>query len=69
MKGKELFMKGMFFFEKRATIHITCEDGRFYNGLILEISEKLLILQDKVLGETPVFFSEIKNLERFKENE
>ena len=55
-----------FFFKKRVTIHIDTFGDSFYNGLIIEMHEKFLVINDRVVGETPVLFSEIKILERFK---
>ena len=51
-------------FSLKKRIHISC-DGRFYNGTILEVySEKkfLLFLDDKI-GEVPIMFDEILNIE------
>ena len=63
MKGK-----AQFFLEKSITVHISCSNGRFYNGLIIEIvGEEFLIINDRLYGETPVYFLEIKGIERFTE--
>jgi len=63
-----MIQKAIFFFERKITIHVSCEKGNFYNGLIIEIhGEEYLLINDRVLGETPVYFSEITTLERFKE--
>ena len=58
-----------YFFEKQKLIHIGCVDGRFYNGTILEINfdKKLIVFIDDVLGEIPILFEEIRNVEPFKE--
>lgn len=58
--------KAKFFFDKKVTIHVDTNSGRFYNGLIIEIHENFILVNDRMLGETPVYFSEIKNLERFR---
>lgn len=59
--------KARFFSEKAITVHISCKDGRFYNGLIIEIvGDDFLIINDRMNGETPVYFSEIKIIERFR---
>ncbi len=63
-----MIKKANFFFEKRITIHVNCNNGTFYNGLIIEIhGEEYILIDDRMLGETPVYFSEINSLERFKE--
>ena len=69
MIGNEMFMKANFFFERKITIHISCNDKRFYNGLIIELHQEFILINNRVLGETPVYFSEINSVERFKEND
>ena len=59
--------KAKFFFDRKIKIHITTYNGSWYNGLILELSNKHLILNDRIVGETFVLFSDIKTLEKFKE--
>jgi len=57
-----------FFFEKKIVVHIGCIGGQFYNGLITEIvGSDFLVINDRMLGETPVYFSQIKMIERFVE--
>ena len=34
-------------------------DKNFYNGLILEVHESFLVINDRMLGESPIAFSEI----------
>lgn len=60
-----------FFFEEKLKVHIDCFSGRFYNGGIIEINSKkcFIILNDRVIGETPIMFEEIKNIEKMKEEE
>ena len=69
MESKETEMQGkaQFFFKDKITVHITCNSKRFYNGLIVEISDKFLIINDRRLGETPLFFTEIIGIERYQE--
>jgi len=66
MEMDELMDMLDFFFKKQVTIHIDTFGDSFYNGLIIEMHEKFLVINDRVVGETPVLFSEIKILERFK---
>lgn len=56
-----------FLFEKKDTAHIDTLDSDFYNGLIIELHSSFLVINDRVLGETPVAFSEIKSIEKFRE--
>jgi len=66
----EMIGKVKFYMDKRIAVHIMCADGKFYNGFVLEIvGEDFLVLVDRVLGETPVYFSQIKSVERFLEKE
>ena len=65
----EKLLKTTFYFEKQIAIHIETSNDKFYNGLIINISKEMIILNDRVLGEIPIPFSEIKVLERFMSKE
>lgn len=58
-----------FYFNEKFTVHIDCYNSRFYNGEIIEINSKkgFLILKDRVLGEMPIMFEEIQNIEPMRE--
>jgi|TARA_R100000750_G_scaffold62840_1_gene58457 hypothetical protein len=61
--------KAKFFFDRKIIIHITTHKDSWYNGLILEISNNHLILNDKVHGESFILFEEIKTIDKYKEKE
>ena len=70
MEGNEMIQKAAYFLEHNIEVHVSNSDGRFYNGYIVKIHEdSYLILDDKVYGETPIFFSGIISIERFREKE
>lgn len=52
-------------------IHINCNNKRFYNGYILDISysKNILIFIDDKSGEVPILFEEINFIELFREEE
>lgn len=58
------------FLEQNKDVHISC-DGRFYNGKILEVNKEkeFLILIDFKLGEVPILFEEILNIEPYTKEE
>lgn len=58
-----------FYFTKKIKVHIDCYSGRYYNGEIIEINstKKFIIIKDRVLGELPIMFEEIQNIEKMKE--
>ena len=58
-----------FFYENNLKVHIDCYTGRYYNGGIMEINQEkgFIILRDRVLGETPIMFEEIQNIEKMKD--
>ena len=58
-----------FYFDNKKKIHVTCNNFRFYNGVIQEINsnKKLIILLDDKLGEIPILFNEIEQIEPFME--
>lgn len=67
MKGNEKILE--YYCKDKKSIHIACNDRRFYNGVILEIDleKKLLVFIDDKLGEIPILFEEIKFVEPFRE--
>jgi len=67
MNENEMNEMVKFLFEKKITTHIDTKDKGFYNGLIIELHETFLVLNDRVLGLTPIAFSEIDNIEKFRE--
>lgn len=59
----------LFLFKKKITAHVDIKDKQFYNGLIIELHETFLVINDRMIGETPVAFSEINNIEKFRGGE
>ena len=57
------------FFENKINVHIDTFDNRFYNGIILELGSDFLLIFERVLGKTFILFSEIRNIEPYKERE
>jgi hypothetical protein len=55
------------FFENKINVHIDTFDNRFYNGIILELGSDFLLIFERVLGKTFILFSEIRNIEPYKE--
>ena len=66
---KEINEMVNFLFENKLTCHIDTKDKEFYNGLIIELHETFLVLNDRVLGTTPLSFSAIETIEKFREKE
>ena len=58
------------FLDKKTVVHISKENGGFFNGIILEIGSDFFFLEDKKEGSQLVFFRElVKPIEEFKEVE
>ncbi len=53
-----------YFKERKLSVHIEKNNGRFYNGIILEFRGDMLILDDEKLGAIPIYLIEIKFLEK-----
>jgi hypothetical protein len=66
MEMNEINDVAKFLFENKITCHIDTKDGDFYNGLIIEFNETFIVINDRVLGETPMAFSEIRIIEKFR---
>lgn len=70
MKLNELTKaKVKYFFDNKIKVHIFRTNGFFHNGLILEYVEDYLIIDDKRNGSTPIYFIEIKEIEKMEEKE
>jgi hypothetical protein len=71
MKRNEIIILGKklrFYRDENTLIHIRCNNGRFYNGYILDLNldKSLLVLKEVKIGEVPILFEEILVLEPFK---
>ena len=67
MEGNETKDMANFLFSKKITTHVDTKDNSFYNGIIIELHETFIVLNDRIVGETPIAFSEIKKIERYRE--
>lgn len=61
--------KALIFQERKTKVHISKTDGRFHNGLILEVGSNFFIILDKqTTTKQFILFSELKKpIEVFKE--
>jgi len=69
MKVNEINDVTNFLFENKLHAHIDTKDGGYFNGLIFEVNENFVVIHDRVLGVTPISFSEIKSVEKFRSKE
>lgn len=51
-----------FFYNEGTLVHIKT-DSKFYNGLILNLNDKFLTLEDEKLGKIIIYFIEIISIE------
>lgn len=58
-----------FLFANQIKCHVDTKDKGFYNGLILELHETFLVINDRMIGKMPIAFSEIDVIERFRGKE
>lgn len=47
-------------------IHLDLKNGTFYNGTIISLGADYMEFHDRKVGEVPIFFSEIKNVELYR---
>lgn len=61
-KGSNNYRKLLYYFENKIKIHFKDLDNIFYNGLIIDLSEKKLtmVLQERVKGSIPILLENIK---------
>lgn len=64
-------VRALIFHERRSIVHISKTDGRFYNGIIMEVGSNWFILRDRLTGnEIMILFNELKKpIEIFREVE
>ncbi len=66
----EIIQKKLKYFKSNnISIHISKNNGWFHNGKILEIQGDLIILDDEKSGATPIYFLEIKEVEKRREKD
>lgn len=61
--------KTQFYFERNLMVHVKVNSGSFYNGFIVEISSDFFMINDRRLGHMPVFFMEVKDIEKYEVRE
>lgn len=65
---KELMKKKIeFFYTKGLAVHVKKKNGFIYNGNILEFALDLIILEDDKVGAMPIYFEEIFEVEKRRE--
>jgi hypothetical protein len=67
MINDKVLEKVRFYFKNKTIVHIEKINGQWFNGIILEHSNKHLILYDKIVREVFIYFEEITKIEPFKE--
>jgi len=69
MTGQDMKQKLEFYFKLQKKIHIACDGGIFYNGLIIDLNSNkdFIIFTDAKLGDVPIMFEEINRIEPFRE--
>ena len=67
MTGRKEQLLEIYFLDKRF-INISCANGRFYNGTIIELNteKQLLVIEDKVIGPVPILFEEVDVIEPYR---
>jgi len=58
-----------FYFSSEIKTHLSLRNGKFYNGTIHEVTphKEIIIFIDDKLGNLPIFFEEIEDVEPFRE--
>jgi len=54
------FKRLEYFFERKVKVHISKKDGISFNGLIVELSDKFFVIEDRLNGKQFVMFSELE---------
>jgi len=67
MEINEIVEMIKFLFDNKLFAHIDTKDKAYFNGEIKEIKETFIVLNDRYWGMTPVSYSNIKTIEKFRE--
>jgi len=59
--------KANYFYKNNLPVHVIKKNKEWLNGTITEISADFFILKENKEGEVPVFYLEIFDIEKFKE--
>jgi len=69
--GQEVYRKLGFFFENKKLVHFKDVHGIFYNGRIIDLSEKklTLVIDERMRGIIPILLEHINDnsIEEYKE--
>lgn len=57
--------KAKYFLEKKSPVHCRLKTGTFYNGEITYVGHDFIMIKDRKIGDTPVFYIEINRIEPF----
>jgi len=57
----------IFYMGEKKSIHMTLKNKRFYNGTITEVRDKIIILNDRMMGLIPIPILDIFLIENFHE--
>ena len=57
----------IYYKDEETVVHVVLRNRRFYNGLILEIRDTLLIFNDNKIGKIPISLKDIYLIETFHE--
>jgi len=58
-----LYEKLSHYTSKETAVHINCEGGIFYNGVIVDVNDLRIIFLDEKLGEMYLSLKEIRSVE------
>lgn len=51
------------FFKEGTSVHVVLKTKQFFNGKITDMSADFFMLNDRVLGEMPIFYMEVFRIE------
>lgn len=63
-----LKQKAKYFYDNKITIHIKYKKGFWKRGQIKEIKKDYFVLNENLEGKIPIFFLEVKDIEKYSSN-
>ena len=61
--------KARVFFDEKTFVHISMNNGSFFNGLLFEVTDNYLVIHDRKEGRKKRFYFEIKSIDEYTDKE
>ena len=68
-KESIIIEKASHYASKEIEVHLTLIDGTFYNGILIDVNDVRILIQDRKLDEVYVAIREVREVEPYEKKE